>query len=44
MARINEVLEALLANVELDYRGLLTQRTGQFIVRGNDILDPMEII
>ncbi len=44
MARISEVLESLLGPHQIDYRRFLTQRTGQFIVTGNQVLDPFQVI
>ena len=44
MAKISEVLQALLGDHGLDYRELLTQRTGQYIVQGDNVLDPLQVI
>lgn len=44
MAKITEVLEALLGKQGIDYRNFYTQRTGQHIVRGDKVLDPFEVI
>jgi len=44
MAKVTEVLESLLGEHGVDYRRFLTQRTGQYIVEGNKILDPFEVI
>jgi radical SAM family uncharacterized protein/radical SAM-linked protein len=44
MAKVTEVLESLLGKQGLDYRNFYTQRTGQFIVSGDKIQDPFEVI
>jgi radical SAM-linked protein len=44
MAKISEVLKALLEKHGLDYREFLTQRTGQFIKKGDEVLDPLQVI
>jgi radical SAM family uncharacterized protein/radical SAM-linked protein len=44
MAKITEVLESLLSGQEIDYRQYLTQRIGQYIVDGENILEPFDVI
>ena len=44
MARISEVLESLLKPYEIDYRQFLTQRTSQYIVDGDQIQEPFEVL
>lgn len=44
MAKVTEVLESLLGEHGVDYRRFLTQRTGQYIVEGDKILDPFQVI
>ena len=44
MAKVTEVLESLLGEHGVDYRRFLIQRTGQYVVEGNKILDPFEVI
>ncbi len=43
-ARITEVLAALLADSGVDPRHLYTERTAQFIVEGDTVLDPMDVL
>ena len=43
-AKITEVLDALLDPHQIDQRALYTQRTDQFIVNGDQILDPLQVI
>ncbi len=44
MVRVTEVLESLLGSQGVDYRSLLVQRTGQFIVKGDKLFEPFELI
>ena len=43
-ARITEIMESLLAPHGMDYRRFLIQRTGQYIVDGNSIYTPFDVI
>ncbi|HFB67346.1 MAG TPA: DUF2344 domain-containing protein, partial [Calditrichae bacterium] len=43
-ARITEIMESLLAPHGIDYRRFLIQRTGQYIVDGNSIYTPFDVI
>ncbi len=43
-AKISEILESLFGDHSVDYRRFLTQRTGQYVVNGDQILDPFQII
>ncbi|UCF64570.1 MAG: TIGR03960 family B12-binding radical SAM protein [bacterium] len=43
-AKITEVLHALLDPHQIDQRALYTQRTEQFIVDGDQITDPLQVI
>ncbi len=43
-ARITEVMDALLAPHGMDYRQFLIQRTGQYIVDGDTIATPFDVI
>ena len=44
MVRVTEVLETLFAPYGVDYRRFLTQRSGQFIVEGENVRDPFQVI
>ncbi|GAB4376732.1 MAG: TIGR03960 family B12-binding radical SAM protein [Calditrichia bacterium] len=44
MANITEVLDAFCKSLGKDYRRLLTQRSGQYIVEGERWLDPFQVI
>ncbi len=44
MAKVNEILESLMGEHGVDYRQFLTQRTGQFIVEGNQVFDPFQVV
>jgi radical SAM-linked protein len=43
-AKVVEILESLLLPQGMDYRYFPVQRTGQFIVRDNEILTPFEVL
>lgn len=43
-ARITEVLQSLLAPLDIDHRLMLTQRTGQFVIKENQHLTPFDVI
>lgn len=43
-AKVTEVLETLMREHGVDYRNFLTQRTAQYIVRGEKILDPFQVL
>jgi radical SAM-linked protein len=44
MAKVTEVLESLLGKQGIDHRNFYTQRTGQFIVTGDKVQEPFEVI
>ncbi len=44
MAKVTEVLESLLGENGVDYRQFFIQRTGQYIVQGDSMLDPFEVV
>lgn len=44
MAKITEVLDSLLGMRNVDFRLFFTQRTGQYIVNGDEVLDPFAVI
>jgi len=44
MAKVTEVLESLLGKQGIDHRNFYTQRTGQFIVMGDKVQEPFEVI
>jgi radical SAM-linked protein len=44
MAKVTEVLESLLGKQGVDHRNFYTQRTGQYIVTGDKVQEPFEVI
>jgi radical SAM family uncharacterized protein/radical SAM-linked protein len=44
MAKITEILDSLFGMRNVDYRLFFTQRTGQYIVNGDEVCDPFAVI
>jgi radical SAM family uncharacterized protein/radical SAM-linked protein len=44
LAKVSEVLDSLLGEHGIDHRQFFTQRSGQFIVKDNEIFDPFQVI